>query len=1034
MSRPRQPQKPFWRWARRVFRWCRIAVLLVVLAVVVAAIWLNRVGLPDFLKDRLVLELRERGIALRFSRMRLHWYRGLVAENIHLGQPASTNAPRVSATEAELLLDGRALLRREIQLKGFGLRGGRLTVPVWGTNAAPREFVVEKITGELRFAPPDEWELTGFHAETFGVKFLLAGTVTNASSIRRLVKPREGPARPRSVEAFWYDLVAKLEQSEFEKPSEIVGRIEGDANEASSFRATLDVSSPRVKSPWGSGRQVKAAIQLAPSRSGPFEADVRIHAQDAVTEWGRAGLLTLEAHVAPSFTRWTPTNAHLSLAVTNARTPWGGARELTLLADFTPSQSDSNASLAHYTLRARQVESKWAKTARLELVSDAVLNSSNLWPSTATTALKFAGGEIEWGRAAAGSVEGTLELPPLDVMRFGDTNVSWWSRLDRVLAGLRVSVDAVRTPRLDAEKLSFAADWRPPVLALQNLHGELLGGVFYGGAGLNTESRALNAAARTTIDPRRVAPLLHTNAQKWLAQFAWEKAPHINASARVTLPVWTNGGAAFASADWEGAVLPTLVVEGDFAAGRASWRGVTVDAAKSSFTVSNQVLRLPDLEITRPEGRVTAGYFEDGRRHEFALEFASAVDLRALGPLLPADARAVLEEFDFKQPPVLRGGVSGNWRRAESIAFRTTFAGTNFSYRGLPVLSARALVTMTNQLISAIEPEVVRTEGTGRADAVRVDVKRNRVHLENATGSLDAWAVTHAIGKQVEDTMQPYKFLKPPTGRVWGVIQADDTRGTELHFEVTGGPFEWSGFKFQQITGSVHWLGETLILTNVHGAFHGGHLQGWTHFDFAKPRGGQMKFRTEFSGVNLNSLVTDFGNKTNRAEGVLDGLLVIDDAALEDFKSWRGYGWMTLKDGLIWDFPIFGLFSPMLNAIKEGSGNNKAKEAAATFTITNSVIHSTDLIIQASGMRLNYDGTVDFDARVNGRMEAQLFRNTPGVGTVLSTVFWPVTKILEYKITGTLGKPEAAPLFIPKLLLMPFHPLRTLKELGGEKE
>ncbi len=1034
MSEPRQPRKRFWPWTRRIFRWCRIAVLLVVLAAVLAAIWLNRVGLPDFLKDRLVMELRERGIALRFSRMRLHWYRGLVAENIHLGQPGNTNAPRISATEAELLIDGRALLRREIQLTGFGLRGGRLTLPVWGTNAVPREVVVEKITGELRFAPPDEWELVGFHAETFGVKFLLAGVVTNASSIRRLARTREGPARPRSVEAFWYDLVAKLEQSEFEKPSEIVGRIEGDASEASSFRATLDISSPRVKSPWGSGRQVKATIQLAPSRSGPFEADVKIHARDAVTEWGQAGLLSLDAHVAPSFTRWTPTNAHLSLAVTNARTPWAGARELTLVADFKPSHSDSNASLAHYTLRARQVESKWARTARLELVSDAVLTSSNLWPSTATTGLKFAGGEIEWGRAAAGSVEGTLELPPLEAMRFGDTNFSWWARLDRVLAGLRVSVDAVRTPRLDVEKLAFTAEWRPPSLTLRNLHGELLGGVLDGDAGLNTQSRALIAAAKTTIDPRRVAPLLHTNTQRWLEQFTWDKAPRVNASARVTLPVWTNGGAAFVSADWEGAVLPELVVEGDFSAGRSGWRGATMDAVRSSFTVSNRVLRLPDLEITRPEGRVTAGYFEDGRRQEFAIEFSSAIDLRAIGPLLPAEARTVLEEFDFKTPPVLRGGVSGNWRRPELIALRTTFAGTNFSYRGMPVVSVRALVTMTNRLISVIEPEVVRAEGTGRADAVRVELERNRIHIDNATGSLDVWSITHAVGKQVEDTMQPYKFLRAPTGRVWGVIQADDARGTDLHFEVAGGPFEWAGFKFQQITGSIHWLGETLMLTNVHGAFHGGHLQGWTFFDFAKPRGGEMAFRTEFSGLNLRSLVADFGSGTNKAEGVLDGLVVIDHAALEDFKSWRGYGWMTLKDGLIWDFPIFGIFSPMLNAIKEGAGNNKAKEAAATFTITNSVIHSRDLTIQASGMRLNYDGTVDFDARVKGRMEAQLFRNTPGVGSVLSTVFWPVTKILEYKITGTLGKPEAAPLFIPKFLMMPFHPLRTLKELGGEKE
>ena len=117
------------------------------------------------------------------------------------------------------------------------------------------------------------------------------------------------------------------------------------------------------------------------------------------------------------------------------------------------------------------------------------------------------------------------------------------------------------------------------------------------------------------------------------------------------------------------------------------------------------------------------------------------------------------------------------------------------------------------------------------------------------------------------------------------------------------------------------------------------------------------------------------------------------------------------------------------NASYPAARNQRAKEATATFIITNSVILTSDLSIRASGMQLNYDGTVDFDTRINGRMEAELFRNTPGVGPVVSKVFWPVTKLFEYRVTGTFQKPKAEPLFIPKILLMPFHPLRSLREL-----
>jgi hypothetical protein len=45
-------------------------------------------------------------------------------------------------------------------------------------------------------------------------------------------------------------------------------------------------------------------------------------------------------------------------------------------------------------------------------------------------------------------------------------------------------------------------------------------------------------------------------------------------------------------------------------------------------------------------------------------------------------------------------------------------------------------------------------------------------------------------------------------------------------------------------------------------------------------------------------------------------------------------------------------------------------------------------------------------------------------------VLWPVTKLFEYRITGTLGDPKTEPLYVlPKILLMPFHPIKTLKDL-----
>jgi len=114
-----------------------------------------------------------------------------------------------------------------------------------------------------------------------------------------------------------------------------------------------------------------------------------------------------------------------------------------------------------------------------------------------------------------------------------------------------------------------------------------------------------------------------------------------------------------------------------------------------------------------------------------------------------------------------------------------------------------------------------------------------------------------------------------------------------------------------------------------------------------------------------------------------------------------------------------------------GLGKSRASDGSGTFVITNSVIRSDDLEIRAPALRMQYRGTVDFDGRTDAVVEAELLRDTWLVGPLVSRILWPITKIFEYKVTGTLSQPKLVPLFLPKILSMPLHPFRTLKELMG---
>ena len=250
-----------------------------------------------------------------------------------------------------------------------------------------------------------------------------------------------------------------------------------------------------------------------------------------------------------------------------------------------------------------------------------------------------------------------------------------------------------------------------------------------------------------------------------------------------------------------------------------------------------------------------------------------------------------------------------------------------------------------------------------------------------------------------------------------------------MRFDLSGGPFQWRRFRLNQVSAGLHWLDDSLTISNLSGAFYKGQLSGGARFDFSDPASTDYSFSGRANDVDLRLLMHDIATATNKLEGLVKGELTVTSASTEDPLSWQGFGKIHLRDGLIWDIPAFGLFSQPLNLLHPGLGNSRADESQAAFVITNSVIDTRDLEIHASVMRLHYKGTVDFKGNVNANVEAKILRDVWGLGQIFSVVLSPLTKMFEYRVTGTLGQPKKEPLFIPKFLMLPLHPFRTLKDL-----
>jgi hypothetical protein len=993
----------------------RIGILLLVLVLVSLAGYLNMVGLPSFLKQPLVNTLRARGVDLQFSRMRVRWYRGIVAENVHFGPAQSdANVPQVSFKEVEVRVNHTAVAHLKIKVDSLILRGGQVVWELDETNQPTETLLVTNIQSQLRLLPDDQWQLDHFTAAFAGANLHFSGSLTNASALRDWNIFR-GPAaaQPERLRRHLRDLAIAIKKIKFPQPPELNIDVQGDARATETFSGLVTLYARGASTPWG---EFTNGVPAANALRLPF----------------------LQIRLTAAETSNAPSKVDFKLHADKAETPWAAGRRLELNLHAAGDDRLTNLIRARLELSAASVTTRWAQTASIQLTAQWTHSLTNPLPDAGTAELRLADGQTRWGSVGEVLLNATLATPATNGPARADASWGWWAPLEPYGLEWNCHLTNLHSNDVKCPELVCGGTWRAPDLALTNLHTEIYGGRLDASASLNVATRVARFAGVSDFDVLQATPLLSTNGREWFAkqEFAWEKPPLARASGSATLPAWTN-----AQPNWRAEVLPTLLLQGDFKVGRGSFHHVPLDSARSHFTYSNLVWNLPDLMVNRPEGSVEIEHVSDDKTRDYYFGIHSTVDVKIVRHLLSAAGQRTLDEFVFSRPPVIDGAIWGRWHDLSRTGVKADVTIANFSYRGELATSAHGALAYTNSFLTVTNGRVERTSEYATVEGIGFDFQQKKARLTNGFSTLEPLVVAHAIGPKVTRSIEPYKFLLPPTAQVEGVIPlGDDMSVADLHFKIDGGPFEWLKFRVPHLSGQVDWVGDKMTLKEMKADFYGGKLTGAAAFNFLPGAGADFTFDTVFTGVSLGALMTDLGKGTNHLEGTLNGGLNVTKANSQDLKSWFGSGHAELRDGLIWEIPIFGVLSPLLDSIAEGWGKTRISDASAHFVIARSIIRSDNLELRSPALRLYYRGTVDFDMNVDARVEAEVGRDTPLVGPFVNLVTMPFSKIFETRVTGTLLNPKREPATwvgsgLGMLFNPIFHPWRTLKDLlPGEKQ
>ena len=1052
----------FWRTCRLAFLCARCVVWAIVLLLLLSVAWFHFYGLPDFLKTRLVAALNQRGVQLEFSRMRWHFIHGLICDNVRIGAAQATDRPVLRAREVQLRLDYPALLHLRAQVDGLVLRGGKFTLPLTATDS----LALTNLQGELRILPDDTWSLDQFRADCAGVTFDLAGEITHAPECHNWkIFAATSAADHGNVQESLQSFAAALKQIQFAGKPQLNARLDGDARDVRSIAFRLSARAPGVQTPWLSASNLEFTANVIAPTNAPLYCNPAwnfwTNVQPFRLSWQARGTdlksPQLAAEAVDCRGVWGDPRDDRSLALTlsararGVQTPWFSLHTLDFATDvaaITNAPADRPPAWTFWT-NLQPFRLDWH-------AHGTVLQSSNL----AAEVLDCHGG---WGEAPDGhslaltvnaQAQGTqtpwfslhtLDLvlrvaAPTNALGAGEPSWSFWTNLQPFRLDWKAHSTELMSPQLAADTVDCSGAWNAPELTVTELSARLAGGRVDAGAKVNAASREVNFTVHSGFDLHAVAALLPAPARKRLAAISWSRPPEIHAGGTLVLPSWTNR-----VSSWLAHLEPGTQVHGDLALTNAQMAGLApLDAVQTHFSYSNQVWRLPDFALTQGRTSLKLGATENQATKDFACAIGGALDAESIRPFFTSsNAVHGFNYLRFRDPVAFGLDLAGNLRDLSTLSVTGHVEATDFAVRGQGVDRLTTTLSYSNLTAEFFHPQLARASGSEQfaAEKVTLDIARERLFLHGGTGQVSPVAVGESIGPKTAEAMAPYHFLALPKATAEGCIPLKQRNGdlvdddADLRVDVIGTvPFRWRRFETPRITGTIHWLAHELIITNVVSECYGGTARGWGAFDVDTPGDGtDFSFFLDGTNVDINAMGRALWSPTNQLRGSLSGQVTVTRANSADWRTWNGYGQAQLRGGLLWDAPIFGQMSPVLNTLTPGLdlGNSRATDGAGHFTMTNGVVSTDSLEIRSLTMRLDYVGTVDLEENVAARAKAELLRNTPVLGSILSLVFMPVSKAFECEVTGTLDQPKITPLYIPfsKVLAAPLHPIHTIQKI-----
>jgi hypothetical protein len=531
--------------------------------------------------------------------------------------------------------------------------------------------------------------------------------------------------------------------------------------------------------------------------------------------------------------------------------------------------------------------------------------------------------------------------------------------------------------------LFIAAEWRDETLNIVQCEWKDNAGGFVGHATWSRGRQEANFQVRSTIDLKSFFEGFGVGDR--LTDVAFVSSPSIELTGEADL----------------GLPHPRVKIIGRASVGQLTYKGVPFSDGSLEFSWDGERTLFHDIQFRQDGGALHAEVLDAPNDFRFNLQSdISPVILRAF---VSPELNEFLSEWEFPRPPAVRLAVRGQDRHPENWRGDGTVSTARARFRGVWMNSASAKIHFGSGAVTYDDLRVARDEGIGTGNFT-YDFARHEVRVSNIRSSLRPTEAIFWIDPKLLKTVTPYKFRQPPTITANGVYQFRGGKNTRLDIGVDapGGmdyAFLGKTLPFDRVSAKLLFTTDRLQIVDLNAGLFSGTVRGKSDISLA-PNDSRHHASITVSGVNFPRL-TDLYFNYKTAQGELRGTYDFDGLG-SDSRRMRGHGSIEVTNGDVFAIPVFGPLSGILNYVAPGTGYSVAREARATFSINEGIIHTDDFDVAGKLFEMVGHGDIYF---LDDKLDFEVRVSPKGAGALLA----PVYKLFEYKGEGSLAKPDWHP-------------------------